>query len=93
MRNPSNIRCWWPSKNRIGNEKLFDPLVPDGEIDPHKRFYNTIDALNSGHTTMELIRFSTNGGERVCWVEGPRALRMLAARSQPDTPPLAVRFG
>jgi hypothetical protein len=47
--------------------RIYDPLPPEGDIDPKSRLHDTIKRLNRHHKH-QIIRFRGDGtGEGVCW--------------------------
>ncbi|MEN6451371.1 MAG: hypothetical protein ABFC96_12840 [Thermoguttaceae bacterium] len=50
----------WPSR-------IFDPLIPQGDVSPKRRLHETIKALNS-HRLFRAVRFRGDGtGQGVLW--------------------------
>lgn len=71
------LLCW---EDQNWERELFDPLEPTGDIDPKKRFFDTVTALNQNHCHPGWLEFDTDGGEVCYWVEGPQAKAFLTAR-------------
>ncbi|HQU44021.1 MAG TPA: hypothetical protein PK867_14475 [Pirellulales bacterium] len=81
------LRCY---QDQNWQRLLFDPLAPNGITDPHMRFFDTVESLNSCHANPGWIEFVPEGGEKVCWTEGPKATAQPALRRPPPTARLAV---
>ena len=71
------LLCW---QDQNWQRMLYDPLPPSGEIDPHKRFFVTLESLNRCHLNPGWLIFKPAGGEKAYWCEGPLAIAYLASR-------------
>jgi hypothetical protein len=69
---------------------IFDPLPQKGETLPSKRLGDTLEALNSHHQSLGLLRFESRGGQLACWLPGPVAIASHAWPHAPKGARLAV---
>ena len=80
----NQICCFTSYQEQEWEGPLFDPLSPKGVIDPHKRFLDTVEAMNEHHVNAGLIKFLPDGCESVFWAPGTAAKVLVATRGLMD---------
>lgn len=79
----NQISCFKCFQEQDWEGPVFDPLSPKDAIDPHKRFLDTVDAMNEHHLHPGWLEFLSEGCESMTWEPGPAALALLASRGWP----------